>query len=69
MILGFIKSNFPGERRVPLLPEDIADFENELLIETGFGSLLDISDEEYKEVDCKILSREEIFKQAEAIFP
>ena len=68
MILGFIKSNFPGERRVPLLPEDISDFENELLIETGFGSLLDISDEEYKEVGCKILSKEEVFKQAEAIF-
>lgn len=26
MILGILKSNFPGERRVPLLPEDINDF-------------------------------------------
>lgn len=29
MILGLIKSNFPGERRVALLPEDINNFENE----------------------------------------
>ena len=33
MILGILKSNFPGERRVPLLPEDINDFENELILE------------------------------------
>ena len=38
MILGFIKANFPGERRVPLLPQDIKDFDNQLLIESGFES-------------------------------
>ena len=37
MILGLIKSNFPGERSVALLPEDINNFENEILIEQGFG--------------------------------
>ncbi len=68
MILGFIKANFPGERRVPLLPKDIVDFDNQLLVETGFGSLLDIDDAEYEKAGCKILSREEVFKQSDAIF-
>lgn len=68
MILGFIKSNFPGERRVPLLPEDIKDFDNDLLIEEGFGSLLDIEDADYERMGCRILPREEVFKQAKAIF-
>lgn len=68
MILGLIKSNFPGERRVPLLPKDITDFNNDLLVETGFGNFLDIPDTEYEKKGCKILSREGVFKQAEAIF-
>ncbi|GAB2026854.1 Rossmann-fold NAD(P)-binding domain-containing protein [Lactovum odontotermitis] len=68
MILGLIKSNFPGERRVPLLPKDIQDFDNDLLVEEGFGSLLDIEDADYERKGCRILSREEVFKQAEAIF-
>lgn len=68
MILGFIKANFPGERRVPLLPQDIKDFDNQLLIESGFGEFLDIEDVEYEKVGCKVLSREEVFKQSEAIF-
>ncbi len=29
MKIGLVKANFPGERRVPLLPKDIKDFKNE----------------------------------------
>lgn len=68
MIIGLIKANFPGERRVPLLPDDISEFENELIVEKGFGEYLDITDEEYRAVGCRILDRKEIFKEAEAIF-
>ncbi len=68
MILGFIKANFPGEHRVPLLPQDIQGFNNQLLVETGFGEFLDIDDSEYEKAGCKILSREEVYKQSEAIF-
>ncbi|MCG4734868.1 N(5)-(carboxyethyl)ornithine synthase, partial [Casaltella massiliensis] len=34
----------------------------------GFGEFLDIEDVEYEKVGCKVLSREEVFKQSEAIF-
>lgn len=68
MIIGLIKANFPGERRVPLLPGDINNFNNELLVESGFGEFLDITDQEYIDKGCKILPRAEIFEQAEAIF-
>lgn len=68
MILGLLKSNFPGERRVPLLPEDINNFENELIIEEGFGELLDIEDSAYIEAGCCIASRAEIFEKCDAIF-
>lgn len=68
MKLGFIKSDFPNERRLPLLPKDIHNFENAIFIEAGFGRDLDITDEEYQKVGCTILSRQEIFAQCEAIF-
>lgn len=68
MILGLIKSNFPDERRVPLLPEDIKDFENELIIEAGFGTLLDIQDSTYERMGCQIMSREEVYKRSDGIF-
>lgn len=66
--IGFIKPDYPGERRVALLPEDIVNFENDVFIEEGFGSLMGIDDSAYVEKGCKILSREQIFKQSDAIF-
>ncbi len=57
MKLGFVKSNFPNERRLPLLPEHIKQFTNSIYIETGFGAALDISDDHYQKVGCTILNR------------
>lgn len=68
MKLGFIRADFSGERRVPLLPQDIQDFDNELLVETGFGSAMGISDEEYKKAGCTICHRDDVFRNAEGIF-
>ncbi|MGM0167731.1 N5-(carboxyethyl)ornithine synthase [Enterococcus sp. AZ135] len=68
MKLGFIKSNFPHERRLPLLPEHIKHFANSLYIETGFGDSLDIPDEEYLKAGCTILTRPEIFALCDSIF-
>lgn len=68
MKIGLVKANFPGERRVPLLPKDIKDFKNEILVEEGFGKFLDIDDQEYIDKGCHILSRAEIFAESEAIF-
>ncbi|MGX2946203.1 N(5)-(carboxyethyl)ornithine synthase [Enterococcus alishanensis] len=68
MKLGLIKSDFPNERRLPLLPKDIHKFENVIFIESGFGSDLDIDDAAYRNAGCTILSRPEIFAECDAIF-
>lgn len=68
MKIGFIKPNYPNEKRVALLPKDINNFKNELYIEKGFGSIMGIADEEYVEKGCVTMSRAEIFKRCHAIF-
>lgn len=69
MKLGFIKPTYPGEKRVALLPEHISsEFENELIIESGYGSNLGIEDEEYEAQGCKIDNRLNIFKNCDTIF-
>lgn len=68
MKLGFIKPNYPNEKRVALIPSDIKNFENELIIETGFGEYLDIPDKDYAAEGCLIKSREEIFAECDTIF-
>jgi len=68
MKLGFIKPNYPNEKRVALIPEHINNFENELIIETGFGEHLDIPDSDYIAKGCMIKSREEIFAECDTLF-
>lgn len=68
MKLGFIKPNFPNEKRVALLPKHIKDFNNEIFIESGFGSNMDITDEAYIKKGCTILSHEDIYKNCDAVF-
>ena len=69
MKLGFIKPTYPGEKRVALLPEHINnDFENELIIEAGFGSNLGIADAEYEAKGCKIDTRSNIFSTCDTVF-
>lgn len=68
MKLGFIKSNFPDEQRVPLLPKHINNFDNEIFIETGLGDSLNIADQDYEQKGAVILKRHDIFKECEAIF-
>jgi N5-(carboxyethyl)ornithine synthase len=68
MKLGFIKPNYPNEKRVALLPKDIKDFKNELVIESGFGEFLDIPDADYKAQGCLIKSRDEVFKECDTLF-
>jgi N5-(carboxyethyl)ornithine synthase len=68
MKLGFIKPNYPNEKRVALLPEHIDDFANDLVIEEGFGDFLDIPDEQYAKKGCFIKSRDEIFAECNTLF-
>ena len=68
MRLGFVIPTYPGEKRVALLPEDIDNFENELLLEHGFGQVMGISDEAYMQKGCEFAGREEIFALCDAVF-
>jgi N5-(carboxyethyl)ornithine synthase len=68
MKLGFVIPTFPYEKRVALLPEHIESFENEVFIEQNFGKNLDIEDKEYEKKGCRVLKREEIYNQCEAVF-
>ena len=69
MKIGFIKPTYCGEKRVALLPEHISpDFENEMIVENGFGSNLGICDAEYEKKGCVILDRSDIFAECDAVF-
>jgi len=68
MKIGFIIPTYPDEKRVALLPEDINGFENEIIVEKGFGRNMNIDDNEYVAKGCKIMSREEIFSSCNVIF-
>lgn len=68
MKIGFIIPNYPFERRVAILPKQVEECPNEIIIEKGFGATMDIDDQEYIEAGAKILSRLEIFAQCEIIF-
>lgn len=69
MKIGFIIPNYNNENRVALLPKDATKIKNnEILIESGFGKKINISDDEYAKHNCTIMKREEIFDNADIIF-
>lgn len=68
MKLGIVKTHFPNERRIPLLPQDIRDFPNTIYVETGSGNELGISDEAYSEKGAIVASKERIFAECDGIF-
>ena len=63
--VGFPISHKENENRRAIVPEDIDKIicpEN-VYIETGFGDVLGISDEEYSAKGCKVCSRDEVLSQ------
>jgi len=68
MKIGIIKPNYPNEKRVALLPKHISNFDNELVVEDGFGEFLNMQNSEYYEKKCVIDNRENIFKNCDVIF-
>jgi len=65
--ISFVKPNYEGEKRVSLMPEDIlsvADniYYERVIIETGFGEHLGITDSEYENLGCIIADRSSCFK-------
>jgi N5-(carboxyethyl)ornithine synthase len=68
MNLGFIRPNYPGEKRVALLPEHIRNFDNTIWIQREFGKYLDIRDENYESKGCRVVDKEQIYAHCDAVF-
>ena len=69
MILGLLKEH-GTETRVALLPETVkafTDLKVEVLVEKGAGASAFAEDKEYQAVGAKIVSRLEVFEQAEVL--
>lgn len=62
--VGFPISPKENEKRRAIVPCDIQRLKHpeNVLIEEGFGSILGISDEEYRTVGCNVCSQEEVLK-------
>ncbi|MCA9766400.1 MAG: N(5)-(carboxyethyl)ornithine synthase [Carnobacterium sp.] len=63
--IGFVNSYKDGEKRIALLPKDIAPLRHKelLFFEKNYGSDLNISDIEYAALGCQIVSREIALQQ------
>ena len=63
--IGFPISHKENEKRRAIVPEDIKKltYPQNVYIETGFGDVLSLTDEDYKDVGCKVVSREEALNQ------
>lgn len=69
MILGLLKEH-GTETRVALLPETVkafTDLKVQVLVEKGAGEKAYAADEDYEAVGAKIVSRADVFKQAEVL--
>ena len=70
MIVGITKETFAGERRVALIPASVASLKKvgcEVLLETGAGVEAGFPDAQYTEKGATVVSRAELFAQAEAV--
>lgn len=63
--IGFIKSNKENENRIALLPKNIDKIKNKnyIFVEKGYGIALNISDQEYIDAGCNVVSRDETLRQ------
>ncbi|WP_034549643.1 N(5)-(carboxyethyl)ornithine synthase [Carnobacterium funditum] len=63
--IGFVNSHKTGEKRIALLPKDIAPLRHRelLFFEENYGSDLNISDIEYAALGCQIVSRDIALEQ------
>lgn len=63
--IGFPISHKENEKRRAIVPEDIKKltYPQNVYIESGFGDVLSLTDEDYKDVGCNVVSREEALNQ------
>lgn len=71
MIVGVIKESFPGEKRVALIPMNIAQFKKaglDVIVESGAGDPAGYPDSAFEAKGAKIIgSRAEVFSSADLI--
>ena len=63
--IGFPISHKENEQRRAIVPQDISRLSNPQLIyiESGFGEVLGLTDEDYSMTGCNVLSHDEVLKQ------
>jgi len=70
MIIGSILENREIEKRISITPDIAKKYISsgfQVLIEAGFGSHLDISDDEFLREGCKIEKKENILKKSDVV--
>lgn len=70
MIVGVLKETLNGERRVALVPAQIALLakqKHEVVVERGAGEASGYPDAEYTDAGAKLVSRDEVFAQAKTV--
>ena len=70
MIIGSISENKEIEKRISITPDLIKKYISngfEVLVESGFGSHIGISDDKFVKEGCKIDKKENILKQSDII--
>jgi len=71
MIVGVVKETFPGEKRVALIPMNIAQFKKaglDIIVESGAGDAAGYPDSAFEAKGAKIVgSRAEVFSSADLI--
>jgi len=70
MIIGALKENHSGEKRTALVPVSIERLTKkglEITVETGMGTSIGISDEDYKKAGAKITDRSSLLASADIL--
>jgi NAD(P) transhydrogenase subunit alpha len=69
-VIGVARETEPGENRVSMVPEVIGRLKKkdfEFLVEAGAGESSFISDEEFREVGARIVSRDEVYSASDLV--
>ena len=70
MKIGVVRETAPGERRVALVPDALAKLTAaglEVVVERGAGVGALIPDSAYEAAGAKVLSRDDLYKQADVV--
>jgi len=70
MTIGAIKETYPGELRSALTPaavQRLAKLHNEVLVEAGLGSTINLTDDDYHKAGAQVVSRKDVFNRADIV--